>query len=383
MQKSTSQLLRTACGLFGEPGSTLTPERAGLFASAFAAEYASGRILAAADDLPGAKVLLDALVPVLEDAGCDVLEITGITLPMAQFQLASNRCCAGLYAAGNGIRILSPRFADADSYWASLLPENAAEEVRRANLSVVLDCQKGAAEHIADDFAAFFHLNLIRTTNAANAAGKLAAAAGAAIGLCWNGDGTQCQLALPGAEMPLSPYRTAPVAARQYLLEHPGAALRNSGNDSLILEDFVQRHGGTLSAETGDFTLLPEGAFALHPASTGDALEMSAFFLLQCARGAMWDNLFAQLYPYHAEIRELPLETPRRNALLRSLRGRFGDGKAVIRSTLNFDWNDGRLTLRWRENSHTILLCSEAKKRKVARERLDLACKLLQNGGVR
>ncbi|MBO5763569.1 MAG: hypothetical protein J6R85_06815, partial [Lentisphaeria bacterium] len=219
----TSQLLRTSCGLFGEPGSILTPERAGVFSAAFAAEHAIGTILAAADDSPGAQLLLDAAVPVLQDAGCTVLEIPQITLPMAQFRMAEKHCCAGLYAGNDGIRILLPQHSAGEDYWASLLPCGGADEVRRARLTVVLDCAGGAAEKAADEFADFFQLNLIRTSGAANAAGKLAAATGAVIGLCWNTAGTLCRLALPGAEFPLPSYRSAPLAARMYLLEHPGA----------------------------------------------------------------------------------------------------------------------------------------------------------------
>lgn len=297
-----------------------------------------------------------------------------------------------------------------ERYWSALSEELDVAAIRAAKLTVIGDFCNGAAAPFVKKFADFFGLNLIAVNDAASGIAPrdpeprprsespiraVIAPLGAALGLVFNSDMSRLGLLTDTGE-PLSEELTAPLAV-DYLLEkaaQPGAVVIGNVCSSQSLAEVVARRGGKLEqVKVGQAEIVAamkrfdalvggegSGAFAFGRVRGFDGFRMAGVFLEMIARrGEPLSEQLRNIPRFHIVKKVLPCRSAHGYALLRRLKGRFGDARMSEVDGVRFDWEDGWLSLRQASTEPVIRLISESRKSQLAQERAWQARSMLEN----
>ena len=294
-------------------------------------------------------------------------------------------------------------------YWEFVERSVDSSAIHRAGLTLIGDFCNGAGSSMAAKFASLFGIRLIAVND--SPCGSLPRdpeprprsespiraviePLGAAAGLVFNSDMSRMGILTDGGE-PLSEEMTFPLAA-DYLLEKWGAGAVVVGNccSSRTLDDVVRRRGGLLEkVKVGQAQVVAgmkrldsslggegSGAFTFGTLRGFDGFLMAALLLEMIAvRGQPLSMQLRNLSRYHIVKKTIPCRSSHGYALLRRLKGRFGDAKVSEIDGLRFDWEDGWLSLRLSSTEPVIRLISESKRKSTAQERAWQARSLLEN----
>jgi len=299
-----------------------------------------------------------------------------------------------------------------NAYWDSLRAAVDTEAIRRAHFTVIGDYCNGAGSAFAARFAEIFNLNQIAVNDGDSGVVSrepeprprsespiraVIRPLGAALGLVFNSDMSRLGLLSDTGE-PLSEELTSPLAI-DYLLEKYGpATVIGNTCSSRTLDEVVAARGGKLEkVKVGQANIIGamkrfgapfggegSGSFAYGTLRGFDGFRMAALFLEMLAlRGSKLSEQLKALPRFHIVKKTLPSPSAHGYALLRRLKGRFGDAELSELDGLRFDWEDGWLSLRISNTEPVIRLISESKRRTSAIERAWQARAMLESTVLR
>ncbi len=294
-------------------------------------------------------------------------------------------------------------------YWEFLETAVDSRAIHRSDLALVGDFCNGAGGGLAAKFASVFGIRLIAVNDSQSGLlprdpeprprsespiRAIIDPLKASAGVVFNSDMSRMGILTDGGE-PLSEEMTFALAL-DYLLEKRGSGTMVVSNccSSRTLDDVVRMRGGRLEkVRVGQAQVIAgmkrlgaglggegSGAFTFGDLRGFDGFLMAALLLEMIAvRGQPLSMQLRNLPRYHIVKKNIPCRSSHGYALLRRVKGRFGDAKVTETDGLRFDWEDGWLSLRLSSTEPVIRLISESKRKSMAQDRIWQARALLEN----
>lgn len=284
---------------------------------------------------------------------------------------------------------MPPPVEPVDKYLELIASRVDLELIRQKKYRVVADFCNGSGIQLIEQFSTLLGINMIpinkldsgllphspepRPRSAAQVQ-SIMTPLNADVGFVFNSDMSRCSVVTDCGET-LSEEYTFPLVADYMLARGDNRRIVTNICTTRTLDEVVQRHNGVLyKTRVGQGFLIDKmievdallagdgsGSTAFSQGVNGfDSFMQMAVILEAMAHGDMSSSELAGKLPrYHAVKMTVPCRSERAYKLLKTLKNYFPDAQVSDVDGLNFDWDDGWISLRAATTEPVIRMISE------------------------